>query len=91
MTTIVISAAEAECLLPNKNEIHTFIRHMCWMGATVDRVKVLEAFNAAQQVELCGAVGRMKHQLVVSMDGVRTYVETDQQKLAKLFPNLAAF
>lgn len=89
MTTIQISAVDAARLLPQKAEVHTFIRSMGWMGADVTREKALAAFTASVRVELSDEAAMFDHHLVVAMDGLRTFVETDQQVLAMLFPQFA--
>ncbi|MGC8213132.1 hypothetical protein [Ralstonia pseudosolanacearum] len=89
MTTIQISAVDAARLLPQKAEVHTFIRCMGWMGADVTREKALAAFKASVRVELSDEAAMFDHHLVVAMDGLRTFVETDQQALATLFPQFA--
>lgn len=89
MTTIQISAVDAERLLPLKDEVHTFIRSLGWMGADVTREKALAAFKASVRVELSDEAAMFDHHLVVAMDGLRTFVETDQQALATLFPQFA--
>ena len=89
MTTIQISAVDAERLLPLKAEVHTFIRSLGWMGADVTREKALAAFKASVRVELSDEAAMFDHHLVVTMDGLRTFVETDQQALATLFPQFA--
>ncbi|WP_454743401.1 hypothetical protein [Cupriavidus necator] len=48
MSKIFISAAEAAKLLPRGKKVHTFIRVFGWMGADVDRSKVLAAFEGAK-------------------------------------------
>ncbi len=90
MTTIQISAVDAARLLPQKDEVHTFIRSLGWMGADVTREKALAAFKASVRVELSDEAAMFDHHLVVAMDGLRTYIETDQQALATLFPQFAS-
>jgi hypothetical protein len=45
MTKIFISSEQAAKLLPLGKKVHTFIRVFGWMGADVDRAKVLAAFG----------------------------------------------
>ena len=72
-----------------KKEVHTFIRSLGWMGADVTREKALADFKASVRVDLSDEADMFDHQLVVAMDGLRTFVETDQQALATLFPHFA--
>lgn len=72
-----------------KKEVHTFIRSLGWMGADVTREKALAAFKASVRVDLSDEADMFDHQLVVAMDGLCTFVETDQQALATLFPQFA--
>ena len=53
------------------------------------REKALAAFKASVRVDLSDEADMFDHQLVVAMDGLRTFVETDQQALATLFPQFA--
>lgn len=85
----MISAEHAAKLLPRGKKVHTFIRVFAWMGADVDRTKVLAAFESAKNVEVSSDAACLGHHLVVQMDGVRTYIETDQRAFQKLHPSLA--
>uniref|UniRef100_UPI003F498AC9 hypothetical protein n=1 Tax=Cupriavidus taiwanensis TaxID=164546 RepID=UPI003F498AC9 len=90
MEKIMIPAAEAAKLLPRGKKVHTFIRVMAWMGADVAREKVLAAFETAKEVEVSQDAACLQHQLAVMMDGVRTYIDTNQKALHKQCPQLAA-
>lgn len=89
MTKVMISAEQAATLLPRGKKIHTYFRVFGWIGATVDRQKVLAAFESAKNVEVSSDAACLGHHLVVKMDGVRTYIETDQRAFQKLHPSLA--
>lgn len=90
MSKIFISAADAAKLLPRGKKVHTFIRVFGWMGANVDRAKVLAAFESAKRVEVSQDAAYFDHHLAVKMDGMRTYIDTDPKALRKLQPQLAA-
>nr|WP_116342799.1 hypothetical protein [Cupriavidus taiwanensis] len=89
MEKIMIPAAEAAKLLPRGKKVHTFIRVMAWMGADVAREKVLAAFESAKEVEVSKDAACLNHQLAIMMDGVRTYIDTNQRALRKQCPQLA--
>lgn len=90
MTKTFISSEQAAKLLPRGKKVHTFIRVFGWMGADVDRAKVLAAFVSSQQVEIPRDAACFAHHLVVDMDGARTYIETNPNALRKLLPQYAA-
>lgn len=90
MEKILISAERAAKLLPRGKKVHTFFKVFGWMGATVDRDAVLSAFAAAKEVEVSPDAACFNHYLAVMMDGMRTYIDTNQKSLHKLHPQLAA-
>ncbi|WP_454056613.1 hypothetical protein [Cupriavidus sp. Marseille-Q8015] len=83
MSKIFVTAEEAEKLLPRRRRIHTFIRIFGWMGADMDREKLLDAFQAAKNVEVSQDAACFDHDLAVKIDGMETYVETNLKALAK--------
>ncbi|RWA55976.1 hypothetical protein AU476_05225 [Cupriavidus sp. UYMSc13B] len=87
---IMISAEHAAKLLPRGKKVHTFFKIFGWMGADVDRTKVLAAFELAKQVEVSHDAACFGHQLAVKLDGMRTYIDTNQKALRKLVPQAAA-
>jgi len=89
MAKIMIPAEHAAKLLPPGRKVHTFFRVFGWIGATVDRTKVLAAFERAKQVEISPDAAFFDHHLVVKMDGMRTYIDTNPKALRKLHPQLA--
>lgn len=82
----MISAEHAAKLLPRGKKVHTFFKVFGWIGADVERTKVLAAFEAAQQVEVSPEAACFGHQLAVKLDGMRTYIDTNQKALRKLVP-----
>lgn len=83
----MISAEHAAKLLPRGKKVHTFFKVFGWIGADVDRTKVLAAFASAQEVEVSpDAAACFGHQLAVRLDGMRTYIDTNQKALRKLVP-----
>lgn len=86
MSKIMISAEHAAKLLPRGKKVHTFFKVFGWIGADVDRTKVLAAFASAQQVEVSPDAACFGHQLAVRLDGMRTYIDTNQKALRKLVP-----
>lgn len=84
MTKVFVTAEEAEKLIPRRRRIHTFIRIFGWMGASVERDKLLEAFQAAKYVEVSQDAACFDHYLAVKIDGMVTYVETNLKALTKL-------
>ncbi len=83
MTTTYISPEQAAKLLPRGKKVHTFFKVFGWMGADVDRVKVLAAFESSRRVEVSPDAACFDHQLAVQLDGMRT---TNQKALRKLVP-----
>ncbi|NYI02879.1 hypothetical protein [Cupriavidus plantarum] len=83
MSKVFVTAAEAAALIPRRRKIHTFIRIFGWMGADVDREKLLAAFNTAKQVEISQEASCFDHYLAVKIDGMVTYIETNLKALAK--------
>nr|WP_315593794.1 hypothetical protein [uncultured Cupriavidus sp.] len=65
MTKILISAEDAEKLLPRRRQIHTYIRIFGWLGGKIDREALLAAFKAAQTVEVSRDAACFDHYLVV--------------------------
>ncbi|SCU86654.1 conserved hypothetical protein [Cupriavidus necator] len=90
MSKTYISAADAAKLLPRGKKVHTFFRVFGWMGATVERSTVLAAFEKARQVEVSPEAACFGHQLAVKLDGMLTYIDTNQQALRKLVPQAVA-
>lgn len=82
MPKIMISAEHAAKLLP-----HTFFKILGWIGADVDRIKVLAAFGSAHEVEVSPDAACFDHQLAVKLGGTRTYIDTNQKALHKLVPH----
>ena len=89
MSKMMISAEHAAKLLPRGKKVHTFIRVFAWIGADVDRTKVLAAFESAKEVEISPDAACLHHHLVVEMDGMRTYVDTNPKALRRLHPQVA--
>nr|WP_315595287.1 hypothetical protein [uncultured Cupriavidus sp.] len=83
MSKVFVTAEEAEKLLPRRRKIHTFIRIFGWMGADLDREELLEAFQAAKNVEVSQDAACFDHYLAVKIDGMVTYIETNLKALAK--------
>lgn len=83
MSKVFVTAKEAEKLLPRRRKIHTFIRIFGWMGADLDREELLEAFQAAKNVEVSQDAACFDHYLAVTIDGMVTYIETNLKALAK--------
>lgn len=84
MSKLLISADEAEKLLPRRRRIHTFIRIFGWQGDNVDRDELLQAFRAAKTVEVSPEAACFDHYLAVKINGMMTYVETNLKAMAKL-------
>jgi len=89
MEKIMMPADKAAKLLPRGKKVHTFFKVFGWMGADVDREKVLAAFQLAKEVEISPDAACFNHHLAVVMDGMRTYIDTNQTALRKLHPRLA--
>lgn len=85
-----ITTDEAINLLPDKNEIHTFINSsVTLIGADWSREDVIEKLKAADKIEIAGYQARnMNHGLAVYNDSAMyqsdiLFVETDKDKLDK--------
>ena len=85
-----ITADEAINLLPDKNEIHTFINTpRTLLGADWSREDVIERLHTADKIEIAGEQARsMGHGLAVYDDSAKyqsdiLFVETDKDKLDK--------
>ena len=87
-----ITADEAISLLPDKNEIHTFINNpspIALVGADWSREDLIEKLRNADKIEIAGAQARsMDHGLAVYDDSAMyqsdiLFVETDKDKLDK--------
>ncbi|MFJ4291310.1 hypothetical protein ACIP1U_16225 [Cupriavidus sp. NPDC089707] len=89
MSKMVISAEHAAKLLPRGKKVHTFIRVFAWMGADVDRTRILAAFESAKEVEISPDAACLPHHLFVELDGMRTYVDTNPKALRRLHPQVA--
>lgn len=83
MSKVFVTAEEAEKLLPRRRRVHTFIRVVGWMGADMDREKLLDAFQAAKNVEVSQDAACFDHYLSVKIDSMETYIETNLKALAK--------
>ncbi|WP_018310738.1 hypothetical protein [Cupriavidus sp. UYPR2.512] len=90
MTKIMIAAEHAAKLLPRGKKVHTFIRVFAWVGADVDRARVLAAFESAKEVEVSSYAACLDHHLVIELDGMRTYINTNPKALRRLHPQVAA-
>ena len=85
-----ITVDEAISLLPDKNEIHTFINSpIALIGADWSREDVIEKLKAVDKIEISGVQARtMNHGLAVYDDNAKhqsdiLFIETDKDKLDK--------
>ena len=88
-----ITAKEAEQLLPNKKEIHTFIEMpFGLMGADWSREDIIKKLNNSDKIEITGEQARsINHGLAIfddraSLKSDILFIETDKDKLDKFDP-----
>ena len=88
-----LSAEEAESILPEGEDIHTFIQQgMMFFGADWSREDIIDKIQKSEIRELTGpAARRMKHGLVLYNKNAKyqsdlLFVETNMEKLDKLDP-----
>jgi hypothetical protein len=85
----LISAAEAESLLNNGEQIHTFTNPGgMLLGCDMSRQSVLDKFKEYDgQIEIAGPMARkMKHALVIWRDNGPLFIENDPVKLDQFDP-----
>jgi len=88
-----ITPEQAQELLPNKNEVHTFYNMPFGLiGADWSKKDVLDKLKKADKIEITGETARsMNHGLAVYDDIAKwqsdiLFVETDKEKLDKFDP-----
>lgn len=90
LSKIYIKAEQASQLLPHGSRVHTFIRAFGWFGGYVDRVRILDVLHSAAEMEISPDAALFDHHMVVDVEGVATYIDTDARVLRRLFPHLAS-
>jgi hypothetical protein len=80
---LIITAAEAESLLPDRDCIHNMSRGPCIIGADWDRKDVIAAFKAAVEIEISGPLmHRLGHPIAVfEPNGRLSFFEADMTKV----------
>lgn len=83
-----VTPEEAEKLLPDKENIHTFYNMpFGLLGADWDRQEVVEKFKKSDKIEIAGPCARnIGHGLAVYNDNIKwqsevLFIETDKEKL----------
>lgn len=82
---IILTAAEAESLLADGDEIHNFInpQDSVLVGCDYERAHAIAGLRAAKRIELAGEIARsMKHPIAVWDDLGVSFFEADMDKVA---------
>ena len=86
-TNVILTADEAESLLPPGEQVHSFVNPPWgFVGCVSSRKNVLRRIRDAKLIEIGGErARRMKHALVVyAREGGYTYFATDMEKVEAL-------
>lgn len=93
MSKVFLTAKQAIDLLPNEEQIHTFLNSpFALIGADWDRDEVVKKIETADFIEVSGNGARgLKHGLAVYNKNATaldvTFIETDMSKLDALYPS----